>query len=1105
MTMRSNLARLVPGWCNLLLTLTTVTFFSLVQAQTVSSTLFYTGFNIVGGSNTTSGGVIHSGLVTADFDGDGKPDIARVNGTSAEFFRNIYTSGQVSASSYATVQSITTSSGPANIYSGDMNNDSKIDLVVSHSTGFDVFINTSTSGTISFATKQTFATTGGDHLHLADANGDGKLDVFGFGAGATSIVYKLNTTSLPSSTLTFGTNTSISVGMSIFDMTTVDLDGDTDLDIFGVSGANAYFFLNSGSAYGTVSSYNAGLSSGSYGGRHSVVTTDMNNDGKKDVVATQGDVAYIFRNTYTSGTFTSANMTLQSFPFTGGGGFCLNVITPDLNNDGLKEIVCPASNAGSTAVFTNTTSGTGAVTLSAQNYLSDGGYPQTVRSTDIDGDGHLDLVYFRYYSTNVFITQFNPNGLFISTTSLTGFATCAGTASSNQSFTVSGGGLTSNITVTAPAGYEISTSASSGFGSSLTLTQSGGVVNSTTIYARITSAASGAVSGNITIAATGYTSKTIALSGNANALPTISVQPATAAQTVCVNSGLTALSLTAAAGSGTISSYQWYSNATASNSGGTAIAGANAASYTPSSASAGSNYYYCIVTNSNTCAKVSNVSGLKTVEATPVVVLSSAPQTASQSVTQGTSIVPIVYQLSGSATGVSVTGLPTGITNNVAGSASTVSGATSSLGTFNYLLTTTGSSVCSSTSINGAITVSMGCGTAPTLSTPTITGTSCIVSWPSYLNAGWFEFRYRVVGAATWTTAGTLAGNTTSKTLSGLTPGTDYEVQAKAYCSAYNASAWSSSKTFTTTSLTACEVAPIVSVGSTGVSTATLTWPAVSGAAYFAVRYKESTSGTWINAGTLSGSATSKTFSGLVAATNYDFQIKSYCNQYSYSDWGATTVFSTTSGSACNVAPVFTNCTVTASTATIEWTAISGAAYYEFRYKANSSSTWINAGTLGATAIQKIINGLAASTTYNFQARTYCNQYEYSDWSNSLNFTTPAAMILADNDPIAVSETTSVESGKVIESTVATVQPAVVVYPNPATSLVNVALTLEVASDIQVVLVDQLGRVLEQTTERYESGSVTIRKEVMDYAIGMYSLQIFKDGELIHTAKVEKQ
>ena len=105
----------------------------------------------------------------------------------------------------------------------------------------------------------------------------------------------------------------------------------------------------------------------------------------------------------------------------------------------------------------------------------------------------------------------------------------------------------------------------------------------------------------------GTTSPRVAVTASVLSSPSITTQPATSAQTVCQNTPATALTIVA---SGAGLSYQWYSNSTASNSGGTLISGATNASYTPLSAALGTTYYYCIATG--TCAPTtatSSVSG----------------------------------------------------------------------------------------------------------------------------------------------------------------------------------------------------------------------------------------------------------------------------------------------------------------------------------------------------------------------------------------------------------------------------------------------------------------------------------------------------------------
>ncbi len=97
---------------------------------------------------------------------------------------------------------------------------------------------------------------------------------------------------------------------------------------------------------------------------------------------------------------------------------------------------------------------------------------------------------------------------------LSAFSSCIGFASSNKTFNVTGSSLTSNLVITPPTGYEVSTNASSGFSSSVSISPSSGTVNNTTIYVRLTSGATGSPSGNIVCSSTGAVSQNVAVSGN---------------------------------------------------------------------------------------------------------------------------------------------------------------------------------------------------------------------------------------------------------------------------------------------------------------------------------------------------------------------------------------------------------------------------------------------------------------------------------------------------------------------------------------------------------------------------------------------------------------
>ncbi|MEA5461236.1 endonuclease/exonuclease/phosphatase family protein [Arcicella sp. LKC2W] len=106
-----------------------------------------------------------------------------------------------------------------------------------------------------------------------------------------------------------------------------------------------------------------------------------------------------------------------------------------------------------------------------------------------------------------------PPPVVTTTGTLTTFSTFVGNPVTPQSYTVSGTNLVSDITITAPAGFEIKTGANA-YASSLILPQSSGSVATTTIDVRLINTTAGTFSGNITHTTTNLTpSPTVAVSG----------------------------------------------------------------------------------------------------------------------------------------------------------------------------------------------------------------------------------------------------------------------------------------------------------------------------------------------------------------------------------------------------------------------------------------------------------------------------------------------------------------------------------------------------------------------------------------------------------------
>ena len=123
--------------------------------------------------------------------------------------------------------------------------------------------------------------------------------------------------------------------------------------------------------------------------------------------------------------------------------------------------------------------------------------------------------------------------------------------------------------------------------------------------------------------------------------PTFSSQPV-ASQTVCLDGGLTPLTVSYASGSGT-PTFQWFSNSSNSYIGGVAIPGAVGSSYTPFTNNVGILYYYCVVTFSQSgCSSITSDIAQITVVPDPVI---STQPLATQTICGGGSI-PVAFDVS---------------------------------------------------------------------------------------------------------------------------------------------------------------------------------------------------------------------------------------------------------------------------------------------------------------------------------------------------------------------------------------------------------------------------------------------------------------------------
>lgn len=149
-------------------------------------------------------------------------------------------------------------------------------------------------------------------------------------------------------------------------------------------------------------------------------------------------------------------------------------------------------------------------------------------------------------------------------------------------------------------------------------------------------------------------------------------------------------------------------------------------------------------------------------------------------------------------------------------------------------------------------------------------------------------------------------------------------------------------------------------------TSADISWTPVSGAISYDIDYKASSSATWINAAT-AATATTINLAGLTQGTGYDWRVRATCAAGSGNYIQATF----TTGAPCLDPTGLTSSSITSNSATLSWTAVSGASSYAVEYKLSTSGTWTVAAAAN-TGTSFSLTGLSANTVYDWRIRTNC-------------------------------------------------------------------------------------------------------------------------------------
>ena len=165
---------------------------------------------------------------------------------------------------------------------------------------------------------------------------------------------------------------------------------------------------------------------------------------------------------------------------------------------------------------------------------------------EYNGNTNSESYFTNTFSSNpINLTTLGPT-ITTNVQNLNPFTNCIGTPSASQTVTVNGLYLTSNLVITAPNGFEISTSNSGNYSSTITLSHTGGVVTNTSIYIRTTSAASGNLSSTIEFNSNNAITKSVAVGA---AISELSVAGTISGNnSVCIGTNTTNLTLSGSAG-----------------------------------------------------------------------------------------------------------------------------------------------------------------------------------------------------------------------------------------------------------------------------------------------------------------------------------------------------------------------------------------------------------------------------------------------------------------------------------------------------------------------------------------------------------------------------
>jgi VCBS repeat protein/IPT/TIG domain-containing protein len=363
------------------------------------------------------------GVNAADFDLDGKPDVAvchasgYINADHVAIFKNNSIAGKLS---FLPKELINSANGPLNSVTGDLDGDGKLDLMVANAMdgqNLSVYRNASTGNSISFEKEILFSLTGPDANFVActDVDADGKPDIIVVSAYArTAYVYR--------NTSTIGQLSFVKVAVAVPDYVQgitaadMDLDGKPDLILLAQPNFNSLrgVIVRNVSTPGNIAFEAAQIFQTGPDPRDMAVG-DIDGDGRMDIIVPGGN----FSNTISI----VRNLSIPGKISMGSKIDLVTIGTPkavaigDMNGDGKPDILASFGDVSKIAIYPNTSS-PGNFSFDKEIELNTTAKVNSICISDLDSDQRPDIVvsnenagsisFFRNKLSALLLTSFSP-------------------------------------------------------------------------------------------------------------------------------------------------------------------------------------------------------------------------------------------------------------------------------------------------------------------------------------------------------------------------------------------------------------------------------------------------------------------------------------------------------------------------------------------------------------------------------------------------------------------------------------------------------------------------------------------------------------------------